>query len=132
MLCLVCDTKIIEDSVKMMDRLTIARLVERAIQKDQAAIRALYQETYPAAFAFTCHLCRNHDDAEDILQESYISAFARLDHLKNKGRFWGWLRGIILNKWRDYCRELSGTYDVAVYEISSADNMEYWQLDASV
>lgn len=116
----------------MMDRLTIARLVDRAIQNDQAAIKALYQETYPAAFAFTCHLCRNHDDAEDILQESYISAFARLDRLKNKARFWGWLRGIILNKWRDYCRELSGTYDVAVYEISSADNMEYWQLDASV
>ena len=116
----------------MMDRLTIVRLVERAIQKDQAAIRALYQETYPAAFAFTCHLCRNHDDAEDILQESYIAAFARLDQLRNKARFWGWLRGIILNKWRDYCRELSGTYDVAVYEISSADNMEYWQLDASV
>ena len=116
----------------MMDRLTIARLVDRAIQNDQAAIEALYQETYPAAFAFTCHLCRNHDDAEDILQESYISAFARLDRLKNKARFWGWLRGIILNKWRDYCRELSGTYNVAVYEISSADNMEYWQLDASV
>ncbi len=106
--------------------------VERAIAHDQDAIAALYHDTYAAAYAFTFYLCHNHHDVEDILQESYLSAFESLHNIQNKTKFWQFLRGIILHKWQDYCKALAGCYDIAVYESAVKDDWEDWQFEASV
>ena len=37
-------------------------------------------------------------DAEDILQESFITAFNRLGELKNRDAFGSWLKRIVINK----------------------------------
>lgn len=37
-------------------------------------------------------------DAEDILQESFITAFSRLGELKNPDVFGSWLKRIVINK----------------------------------
>lgn len=39
----------------------------------------------------------NKMDAEDILQESFITAFERLGELKNKDVFGSWLKRIVIN-----------------------------------
>lgn len=43
-------------------------------------------------------------DADDVLQETYISAFRRFDRLRSKGSFKAWLIGIAKNKCIDYYR----------------------------
>ena len=40
----------------------------------------------------------NKMDAEDILQESFITAFGRLGELKNPDVFGSWLKRIVINK----------------------------------
>lgn len=39
----------------------------------------------------------NKMDAEDILQESFITAFSRLGDLQNKDHFGSWLKRIVIN-----------------------------------
>lgn len=40
----------------------------------------------------------NQLDAEDILQESFVSAFKSLESLKGKSSFDAWLKPIVINK----------------------------------
>jgi RNA polymerase sigma-70 factor (ECF subfamily) len=44
-------------------------------------------------------------DAEDILQESFITAFERLTELSSDGSFTSWLKRIVINKSIDQVRK---------------------------
>lgn len=47
----------------------------------------------------------NKEDAEDILQETYLSAFQNFNHLKDEAYFKSWLISIAKNKCNDYYRK---------------------------
>ncbi len=57
-------------------------------------------------------------DAEDILQEVYLTAFQKLDTLSDKSQFKAWLIAIARNKCKDHYRKSSGNSDVSLDEIS--------------
>lgn len=40
---------------------------------------------------------RNQQDAEDILQDSFLTAFEKIKQFTNKGSFEGWLKRIVIN-----------------------------------
>jgi len=48
---------------------------------------------------------RNQTDAEDVLQDAFITIFEKIHQYKNKGSFEGWLKRIVINtalqKYRD-------------------------------
>jgi RNA polymerase sigma-70 factor (ECF subfamily) len=46
----------------------------------------------------------NHDEAYDILQDTFIKVFERIESYKNEGSFEGWLRRISVNTALDYIR----------------------------
>lgn len=75
-----------------MERIQLIKLVEQAKQHDQKAIEELYRMTYSIMYSLAMTLCENHSDAEDILQESYVRAFSKLDTLAEKAAFINWLR----------------------------------------
>lgn len=56
-------------------------------------------------FALSLKYSRNYQDAEDILQDSFLTAFAKIHQYKQKGSFEGWLRRIVittaLQKYKD-------------------------------
>lgn len=54
------------------------------------------------------------DDVEDILQESYITAFTRLDTFREKSAFPRWLRKIVINTWRAFAKEKTNLYETSV------------------
>ena len=48
---------------------------------------------------FTCvSLLKDEENAKDIMQETYITAFLKLDTLKDEEKFCGWLTTIATNK----------------------------------
>lgn len=96
--------------------------IDRAIENDQAAIEALYNYTYAGMYSLAYRLCRSKDAAEDILQESYIAAFSGLNTLRYKGMFWQWLKGIVINKWRDYSKSNLIFSDAVEYDSMEEQN----------
>lgn len=40
---------------------------------------------------------RNKEDAEDILQDSFIKIFRKIEQFKGEGSFEGWMRRIVVN-----------------------------------
>ena len=75
-----------------MDRIQLIQLVEQAGDNNQKAIEELYHITYSVMYSLAMTLCDNHSDAEDILQESYVRAFSKLDTLAEKAAFINWIR----------------------------------------
>ena len=59
-----------------------ADLVEKAKNGDSVAWSELYSATFPVAYGVAVQLVKNKDIAEDIIQDSYITAFTKLDTSK--------------------------------------------------
>lgn len=78
--------------------------LELAAKGDEAAIARLYNETYSDMYHLALYLSRSAEAAEDILQESYISAIANLGNLRDLSSFSTWLKRIVINEWHEYKR----------------------------
>ena len=77
---------------------TIKELVLSAKNGNKKAFDKLYKLTSNEVW-FTCvSLLKDEENAKDIMQETYITAFLKLDTLKNEEKFCGWLTAIATNK----------------------------------
>ena len=77
---------------------TIKELVLSAKNGNKKAFDKLYELTSNEVW-FTCiSLLKDEENAKDIMQETYITAFLKLDTLKDEEKFCGWLTAIATNK----------------------------------
>jgi len=74
------------------------RLIEKCLEGDIKAQFQLYKQYSKAMYNIASRFLNNKMDAEDILQESFITAFNRLGELKNRDAFGSWLKRIVINK----------------------------------
>ena len=77
-------------------------IVLKAMSKDNEAFEALYYETYSEIYAITYRMTGNKDDAEDLLQSSYLNAFKNIDTLKDPSNFESWLKKIAYNQCKNF------------------------------
>jgi RNA polymerase sigma factor (sigma-70 family) len=77
---------------------TIKELVSSAKSGNKKSFDKLYELTSNEVW-FTCvSLLKDEENAKDIMQETYITAFLKLDTLKDEEKFCGWLTAIATNK----------------------------------
>ena len=76
----------------------VQTLVKRARKGDQQSIYRLYKMYVKAMYNVSIRIVANHLDAEDILQESFASAFCNLAAYKGESSFGTWLKRIVINK----------------------------------
>lgn len=55
-------------------------------------------------FCVAMRFLKNSDDAEDVLQESFIKAFQKIDQFKGEVTFGAWLKRIVINKSIDFLK----------------------------
>lgn len=53
---------------------------------------------------------KNKEDAEDVLQDSFVTIFNKINQYKNKGSFEGWIKRITINTALQKHREKSTLY----------------------
>ena len=73
-------------------------LVENALKGDQQSMYRLYKMYMKAMYNISIRIVVNQLDAEDILQESFSSAFCNLIKYKGEATFGAWLKRIVINK----------------------------------
>ena len=77
---------------------TIKELVLSAKKGNKKAFDKLYELTSNEVW-FTCiSLLKDEENAKDIMQETYITAFLKLDTLNDEQKFCGWITSIAVNK----------------------------------
>src|SRR5689334_25333092 len=67
------------------------------LNNDPVAQRELYNRFSPKMLAVCYRFAHNREDAEDMLQESFIKVFSQIHTFQNKGAFEGWIRRIIVH-----------------------------------
>jgi RNA polymerase sigma-70 factor (ECF subfamily) len=74
-----------------------AALVSRAAAGDAEAFRGLVELHQGRIVAFLCRLCGCPEQAMDLAQETFLSAFRHLGSFRHESRFSTWLHSIALN-----------------------------------
>jgi DNA-directed RNA polymerase specialized sigma24 family protein len=72
--------------------------VRKATQGDDEARGLLYEQFSQKMFSICVRMTSNRPDAEDILQESFITAFNNLHQLREQHLFEPWIRKIVVNE----------------------------------
>ncbi len=82
----------------------IIELVEQCKANDRSAQMALYKKYAEGMFCVAMRFLKNSDDAEDVLQESFIKAFQRIHQFKGEVTFGAWLKRIVINGSIDFLK----------------------------
>lgn len=72
------------------------RLIESCIKGDRAAQKVLYDRLAPRMFSVCIRYVGDREQAEDILQEGFVTLFTHLADYKGEGAFEGWARKIFV------------------------------------
>jgi len=99
------------------------QLVQKCRQGDIKAQFSLYKRYSGAMYNIAMRLTNNKMDAEDILQESFITAFNQLMELQKESAFGNWLKRIVVNNCIGFLRK-SKVYFEDITEQIQAENME--------
>lgn len=83
----------------------IDELVKKVKKGDKKAFEELYKLTSSRAYFTALQICGDKQEAEDILQESYITALNKIRSLERTESFMGWFNRIIVNKSRDFLKK---------------------------
>lgn len=76
----------------------INQLIEKCKKNDHSAQVMLYQKYYKAMYNSAFRILKDAFEAEDIMQEAFLSAFSKLDTFKGEVTFGAWLKRIVINK----------------------------------
>lgn len=99
----------------------LAALIEKAKRNDQEAISELYWYSSSELLRVVKVMVKDNDTVNDILQDTYIKAFARLDQLQNPERLIPWLKVIANNTAKDWLKKKK---PILFSEMSNQEGMD--------
>jgi RNA polymerase sigma-70 factor, ECF subfamily len=73
-------------------------LVNAAREGKRHAQHRLYQRHFPQVYACVARLLGRSADADDVVQDAFVAAFADLHQLTHPERFAAWLRGVAIHQ----------------------------------
>lgn len=83
----------------------LTKLVAAVRIGNQDAIGALYEKTYSQVYCTVKSMIKDEDAVLDIVQDTYIKAFAYLDSFEGDTKFLPWVRQIAANTARDWLKK---------------------------
>lgn len=75
----------------------IEQLVQQCKSGNQNAQLEVYNRYYKAMYNTAVRIVKDSFEAEDIMQDSFLTAFTKLDSLKETVTFGSWLKRIVIN-----------------------------------
>jgi len=84
-------------------------LVAKCKKNDRKAQMQLYEQYCQGMFCVAMRFLKNEDDAEDVLQDSFIKAFQKIEQFKGEVTFGAWLKKIVVNRSLDFLKEKKET-----------------------
>src|SRR3989442_262709 len=73
-------------------------LVARAQAGDEGALEALYRAFETPVYNLARRMLRRPEDAEDVLQETFLEVVRNIKQYRGEGHLWGWVRRIASTK----------------------------------
>lgn len=78
--------------------LNLEELIKKCKNNNISAQEELYNLYKDVLFVLSLKYCKNVDEAEDNLQNSFLEIFTNIKKFNNSGSFEGWMKRITINK----------------------------------
>src|SRR5947208_6715075 len=104
-----------------MDATEAAAVLARARKGDGEAFRELVERHSRSVFRLAYRMTGNEQDAEDVVQESFIRAYKQLGRFESRANFGTWLYRITANCAVDLMRSRQARHDVSRAESLDTD-----------
>lgn len=103
--------------------------MRKASQGDKTALGELYAQFSQKMFSICVRMTGNRTDAEDILQDGFITAFNNLVQLREYHLFEPWLRKIIVNECIRFAKKTLSkiSLDEQYANVSETDDINWLQ-----
>ncbi len=100
-----------------------ADLVLAAQGGDMAAYDQLIQRYQKRIYGTIYHMTANHEDADDLAQETFIKGFAALKSFKGESSFYTWIYRIAVNKTINFLKSRRNKYSLSLNDLDfNAEN----------
>ena len=109
----------------------ISEIVNRAKKNDVLAIRFLYEAYAKEMLTLSFRITQNLEEAEDIIQEAFLTSFQRLKQLKKPEHYYGWLKKIVINNSLKANQKKRTTASVDSLASLSEEKDQAWYKDIS-
>lgn len=90
--------------------------------KDADALYKLYELINKNVYSFALSILRNHDDALEVMQDTFVSVYNNANRYENKDKPMAWILTITKNLSYMKLRKSKKTTDIDDLEFSSIDN----------
>jgi RNA polymerase sigma factor (sigma-70 family) len=106
-------------------------LIDKCLKNDRQAQAAIYKLYFRSMYNTSLRIVNRQDEAEDIMQESFLTAFSKLGSYKGEVSFGIWLKRIVVNRSLDYLRKRKVEFEEvctdhpAFEDDNETDNNEY-------
>lgn len=87
----------VRDEESLGGRVSLEELAAACKEDDRKAQKRLFEALAPKMMAVCLRYMGNREDAQDVLQEGFITLFTKLDSYSGSGSFEGWARRIFVN-----------------------------------
>ena len=78
------------------------QIIEGCIRKDPQCMKLLYERYAPSLYGVALRYTKTEQDAQDVLQESFVRIFDNMELYEGKGNFLGWLTRVVVNHALNY------------------------------
>ncbi|MCK9205191.1 MAG: sigma-70 family RNA polymerase sigma factor [Bacteroidales bacterium] len=99
-------------------------LIEACRKGDRSAQFKIYKLYYKAMYNTCLRIVNDTAEAEDIMQESFLDAFERLESYTGEGTFGSWLKRIVINRSLDFLRKEKDYISLEEEQIDIPDPIE--------
>jgi RNA polymerase sigma-70 factor, ECF subfamily len=105
----------------MVAHLTEGALLKRARNRDVAAFEELVARTEVQLYRVAMRYVHNESDAQEVLQDSYLSAWGSLAAFEGRAQFGSWMHKIVVNASLMRLRSRNRHPEVAINDIGLAE-----------
>ncbi len=95
----------------------IEQLVKLCISGNQFAQLEIYNRYYKAMYNAAFRIVKNSFEAEDVMQDSFLLAFTKLENLKEIKTFSAWLKRIVINNSIQHYKKKSKLDEVSLNDV---------------
>ncbi len=96
--------------LKIFKSATEEELIEQCKNNSSKAQHLLFEKYAPKMMGVCMRYAGDKDTAEDLMINSFMKVFEKLDQFKKEGSFEGWIRRIMVNDCLSYIRKNKGMY----------------------
>ena len=80
-------------------------IIDRCCEGDQKAQFQLYKLYYKPMYSVSLRIVNDIEEAEDVMQESFLSAFKNIKSYRGEVSFGAWLKKIVVNRSLDVLKK---------------------------